>query len=208
MNKTYDKAVRNKENEQPYDQRTSFSDEDIVQMFNSRNEKVLSVVQIKYGRLARQLSYNILHNNEDVEECLNDALLALWNSIPPKAPRSISAFFCAAIRNISLNRYDYNNAKKRKCEQDLIFEELCAVIPANETIQTEEENNALAEVISDFLDRLQKKDRIIFMRRYFYSDPVDEISAKMGESVGSVTMRLYRMRKKLKIYLEKEGIEI
>lgn len=184
-----------------------FAEKTIIDLFNLRSEKAIEMCQNKYGRLAHSLSYNILGSQEDAEECVNDAMLGLWNSIPPEEPRSLVAYLCSLVRNISLNKYAYNNASKRKNSFDLVLDELGEVIPSGDW-QGELSEGDIIEVINRFLSCQKEKDRVIFVRRYYYSDSARDIADAMGESEGAIAMRLSRLRAKLKKELIKEGIYI
>ena len=59
------------------------SDEKIIELFLSRDEKAIELTAERYERYCVQIAMNILHNHSDAEECVNDAYLRLWNSIPP-----------------------------------------------------------------------------------------------------------------------------
>ena len=177
----------------------------ICELFFDRQEKAIEKCQEKYGKLAMKVSYNILHNKEDSEECVNDAMLGLWNSIPPQKPRSLPSYLCQLVRNISLNRYDYNHAKKRNGEFDLILDELEGIIASPE-YENEFEEGEITACLNLFLFGLKEKDRVVFVRRYYYSDSVKDIADAMGESEGAVSMKLMRLRQKLKTALLKEGI--
>lgn len=179
----------------------------ILKLFFERSEKAISMCQSKYGKLAFSVSYNILHNNEDAEECVSDAMLGLWNSIPPEKPRSLPAYLCSIVRNISLNRYDFNHAEKRNSDTDLIFDELEGVLSAGDW-KEELNEGEITETINKFLGDLVERDRAIFVRRYYYSDSVHHIAQALGENDGAVAMKLSRLRGKLRKKLEREGIFI
>ncbi len=184
-----------------------FAERIIIELFNSRSEKAIAMCQNKYGRLAYSLSYNILHNNEDAEECVNDAMIGLWNSIPPEEPRSLVAYLCSLVRNISLNKYDYNHASKRYSEFDLVLDELDEVISKNDWMDELTEGEII-DTVNRFLSEQKERDRVIFVRRYYYSDSARDIASAMGESEGAIAMRLSRLRAKLRKKLIKEGIYI
>ena len=183
-------------------------DEKVVEMLWGRCEDALSVIERSYGRLVYSLSYNILHVNEDAEECVSDALLAVWNTIPPKRPKSLLAYICSLVRNISFNRYDYNHASKRNGEMNVILDELDEAIPSSENVAEDVESGRISEVINAFLAEEKEKDRIIFVRRYYYSDGISDIAERVGISEAAIAMRLSRMRTRLKKKLEEEGINI
>ncbi len=179
----------------------------IIELFNSRSEKAIAMCQNKYGKLAYSVSYNILRSNEDAEECVNDAMLGLWNSIPPEKPRSLTAYLCSLVRNISLNKYHYNHAAKRNGEFDLILDELDEVISKNDFMDELTEGEII-DTVNRFLSEQKERDRFVFIRRYYYSDTAYDIASAMGESEGAIAMRLSRLRVKLRKKLIKEGIYI
>ena len=88
-------------------------DAQILQLFEQRSEDAISAAALQYGGLCRQIAMNILGNAEDAEECVNDTWLAVWNRIPPEQPRSLTAYICRIVRNLSLDRMDYLRAGKR-----------------------------------------------------------------------------------------------
>lgn len=182
----------------------SREDVEIIKLFLSRTENAIKYMAEKYGRLAYSLSYNILHSREDAEECVNDALLGVWDSIPPQKPNSLSAYFCTLVRNISYNRFDYNHAEKRNSDMNVILDELEGVLASNE----EYDSGEITRVINEFLSEQKERERVTFVRRYYFSDSMGDLAKALGETEGAVAMRLSRMRAKLKKKLEKEGIGI
>lgn len=183
---------------------TAPSDEDITALFFSRSENAIMLTEKKYGKLLRHIASNILPDFRDVTECVNDTYLKLWNSIPPQKPASLRAYASKTVRNISLNRSDYNNAEKR-CPADALLEELSDSIPDR---GTEEEEGEIGKAIDAFLRGIDRESRAIFVLRYWYFEPEENIAKKLGASVPKIKSRLFRTRKKLKNHLEKEGISL
>ena len=60
----------------------------IVDLYWARNENAIAESDRKYGRMLRSVSFSLLSDRQDAEECVNDTYLAAWNSIPPHEPRS------------------------------------------------------------------------------------------------------------------------
>jgi RNA polymerase sigma-70 factor (ECF subfamily) len=145
-----------------------------------------------------------LSNRRDAEESVNDAYLAAWNMIPPSRPAKFSAFLGRITRNIALNKYDYNKAKKRNSEFDLVLSELGDCISTYDDY----EEGQIAKAISIFLRNMDSDSRNTFIRRYWYSDSISEVSRRFGMSESKVKSMLFRTRQKLRIYLEKEGVVI
>ncbi len=178
-------------------------DKKIIELYFLRDEEAIEETSAKYGALCRRIALNILGNDLDAEECENDTYLSLWQSIPPKNPRSLSAYAAKIVRNHALRRLEYINAQKRRAVL-LPAEELCELI-GEETDRSAEE---LASLISEFLRRASEDERRVFVRHYFSLEPLEKISAELGFSVGKIKSMLFRMRQKLRVYLEKEGITL
>lgn len=142
-----------------------------------------------------------MNNELDAEECVNDAYLGTWNTIPPTRPNSLLAYVCQIVRNISLKRYYLKKALKRNSTYDVAMEELDACLALSSTVEDEIETKELARIIESFLDTLSKENRVIFLQRYWFSDTYSDIAQKVGISEKSVSVRLTRIRKKMREYL-------
>ncbi len=181
-------------------------DEMIINLYWERSEAAITETANKYGRYCRAIAFNILSNNADAEECENDTYMAAWNSMPPTRPNKLLAFLGRLTRNIALDRYDYNKAKKRNGEFDTLLSELGDIIFSQIDVEEEYEAKEVSKFISEFLHGSNVENRVIFLRRYWFSDSINDISVQFGMSESKVKSILYRMRKKLKKYLEKEGV--
>lgn len=176
-------------------------DEDIINLLFARNEAALSALAEKYGSRLHHLSMRILNNQEDVEECLNDAYFTAWKSIPPEHPKSLGAWLTRVMRNLSIDRYRTNNAKKRSVLLTELTKEMEECIPAE---MGERDENALTESIQAFLDNLPREQRYIVLRRYWYMDGIKDICGRTGMSQSKVKSILFRARKKLKHRLQED----
>ena len=182
-------------------------DEEIIALFFQRSEQAIQELEIKYGPVFRKLSYNIVSNWHEAEECVNDAYLAAWETIPPAKPKPLQAYICKIVRNISLKCYYRKDAAKRNSVYTVAMQEIEAAITSPNTVEGEVEARELARLIEDFLDTLPIKDRVIFMRRYAYLDAYSDIATRVGLSEKNVSVRLTRIRQKMKRYvLKREGL--
>lgn len=181
-------------------------DSKIIDLFNERSEKAISAVSRKYGRLSLRIAENILKSREDAEECVNDAFLVLWNKIPPESPSPLSAYLFKTVRNISLKRYHKNTAQKRNSFYDEALEELENVLSDGSSAEDELIAKDIAEAVNRFLSSLPENDRILFVRRYFYGDSIKEAASLSGLDAHYVSVRLSRIREKLKAELIKEEL--
>ena len=146
-----------------------------------------------------------VNNMQDAEECVNDAYLGAWNAIPPEKPDPLLTYLCKIVRNISLKMYYRKEAARRNSMYAIAMEEIEACLAAPNTVETEFEARELARVIESFLDTLTAENRVIFMRRYWFSDSCKDIAKFVGLTEKNISVRLTRIRRKMKKYLiEKE----
>lgn len=182
-------------------------DDKIIDLYWERSEVAISETANKYGRYCHYISYNILHNAEDAEECVNDTFLGAWNSMPPQRPNNLSTFLGKITRNLSLNKYELYNAKKRGLGQtELVLSELNDCIPAPDNVVQATEEMILVESINQFLYNLSDVKQKVFVLRYWYLSSIKNIAQQYEMTENKVASMLFRMRKELKLYLEKEGI--
>ena len=184
-------------------------DKEIVDLFWTRAEIAISETAKKYGRYCYYIANNILHNNEDAEECVNDTYHGAWKTIPPQCPQMLSTFLGKITRNIALNKYkQYNSQKRGGGQVQVALSELEDCISAPNEIEALADEGLLVDCINSFLYEQPKGKRDIFIRRYWYLSPISDISEQFGMSESKVTSILFRLRKELKHYLLKEGITI
>ena len=184
-------------------------DQEIVDLYWKRSETAITETAAKYGSYCHAISYNILNNEEDAEECVNDTWLGAWKSMPPQRPNRLATYLGKITRNLSLNRYKQYAAEKRGGGQtELVLYELEDCIPAPATVEQIVEEKALVGVINRFLYAQSEQKCNIFIRRYWYLYSIRDIADVYGMSESKVASLLFRMRNELKKYLEKEGIAL
>ena len=181
-------------------------DEKIIELFFERSEQAIKEVDTKYGRVCHNISYNILSDRMDAEECVNDAYLGAWNAIPPARPNPLLTYLCKIVRNLSLKRYYMKEAIKRNSTYDVAMEELEAYLSSPNTVEAEVEAKALTRIIEGFLDTLSVENRVIFLRRYWFSDTYSDIAQRVGLTEKNVSVRLTRTRSKMREYLLERGV--
>ena len=183
-------------------------DKVIIELFFNRDSNSITEADKKYGKYCYKIAFNILANKEDAEECVNDTFLAAWENIPPQNPEILSSYLGRIARNLSLKKYRLNNAKKRGGNNQLSLDELNECIPSKSSVLEQLDTEETAKIIDTFLRNLSKKDRYIFIRRYWYLDSIDNICSLTGLNVGQIKMRLLRIRRKLLLKLNEEDNRI
>lgn len=126
---------------------------------------------------------------------------------PTARPDSLLAFLCRIVRNLSLTRYHGDRAAKRgggSCT--VALEELEGCLASPRTVEGDLEEQELVRLVEDFLDTLSPENRVLFMRRYWFSDSYGEIAARTGLSEKNVSVRLTRIRKQLRHYFEERRV--
>ena len=182
---------------------TTLSDEEITELYFSRDESAIVQTQKKYGRLFLSIAAGITGCAEDAMECVNDTYLKLWNSIPPERPKNLKAYGGRIARNLAINRAEYNGAERRGGGE--LVAELDESVPDSVSSDSPGE---ISRAIDAFLRKEDRLSRVTFVLRYWHCLPLDEISKRTGAGVPAVKSRLFRTRAKLKRYLEKEGIPL
>ncbi len=177
-------------------------DEDILDLYFARDERAITETDRRYGRACMQVSTGILHSTPDAEECVNDTYLKTWNSIPPNRPRSLCAYVCRIVRNLSINRLEALTAAKRSRDLTVSLEELSACIPSVE------EEGELPRLISAFLRGIDTLDRRLFLGRYYYARTVKQLADEWQITPGLVYKRLDKTRNALRVYLTERGYTV
>lgn len=181
-------------------------DEKIVELYWQRSENAVHETAQKYGPYCMKISMNILGSVQESEENVNDAYLHAWQAMPPHRPKVLSAFLGKLTRNLAINRYQAAHAIKRGAgEFPLSLEELDPCIPDRAAPEESLDAAALSQTISAFLRTQPKEARQVFIRRYFFCDSVEEIATVFHMTPSKVKSLLFRIRNKLRIYLQKEG---
>ena len=184
-------------------------DNRIIELLFERAENALDEVSHKYSRLYKGIIREVLSDEYDVEECENDVLMAVWNTIPPNRPDSLSSYICKVARRIGINRFKYNTRQKRNTGYIVLLSELGDCLPTDEPIDDSDERSELiGSVLSDFIRSLDPETEILFVRRYMYLESVTDLAKRFELDENRISVKLYRARKKLKKVLEKEGLKV
>lgn len=180
-------------------------DKEILALYYERSEHAIRETDIKYGKLCRKISMGLLNDKRDSEEIINDTWITMWDTIPPKKPNPFKAYVCRVVKNLSMKKYEYNHAMKRRSNYETSLEELADCISNGGNVEDSALQKELAGVINRFLDSLSKEKRIMFLRRYWFMHSVKEIAKDNHISEKSASMRLTRIRQQLREYLIREG---
>lgn len=178
------------------------TEQELIDLFFARSEEAVPVLQAQYGAYCRVIASHLLSDDRDVDECLNDCWLAVWKAIPPAKPKHFKGWLAAIVRNRALRIGRENGRRPETVSESALELNLC--LPEMSDPHGEAEAKEIAEAICRFL-WLQKDDiRVAFLRRYWYTDTVEDIAACLGWSLGKTRTVLFRTRNKLRKFLNKE----
>ena len=178
-------------------------DRDIIALFFARNEEAIKQSTDKYGSYVMGISMSILGNSQDAEECVNDTWLKAWKSIPPRNPPSLKVYLGRLVRHLSIDRLRTVTRLKRNRNLEVALDELTLCSPPDDTDET-----ALTQSLNEFLDGLDPFDRRLFMGRYWHLYSVSALAEAYGLTANNTSVRLHRMRERLRIHLTERGFSI
>jgi RNA polymerase sigma-70 factor (ECF subfamily) len=182
-------------------------DEEIIELYWRRSEDAIRATAAKYGGYCGSIAVNILSDRRDAEECLNDTWTAAWTAMPPHRPQRLRLFLGKLTRTAALDCLRARMALKRGGgEVPAALEELGECVPAVPGADQAVEDRELERIMDRFLHTLPPRDCNVFLRRYWYAEPLEAIAKRYGMKVSTVKTCLYRSRGKLRYYLEGEGI--
>lgn len=183
-------------------------DEQIIALFENRDESAIWELSSKYGRYCSKIAWNILANHEDVEECVNDTWFSVWGYIPPKKPDVLSVFCGTIVKGLAIDKLKKKCAGKRVDSHmaGIAWETAALNRVAADFVEEKIREEELLQAINSFLGNLDREKRDIFVRRYWYLDSIEEIAKRHGKRRGSIRTSLHRMRRQLHRYLEERGI--
>ncbi len=165
----------------------------LTERMKYRDPAALSEFQTAYTPLIRYIISPILPDEADREECLSDVLMLVWNRVETFDPQkgSLTSWLTALTRNAALNR---RRASRTRPDSGPLDEAMAdpAATPEEALLQKEQ-----ARAIRRAVDRLPRRDRDLFYRKYYYYQSTAQMAAELGLSERAVEGRLYRIRKRL-----------
>ena len=183
------------------------TDKQIIQLYFDRDQSAIAETDRKYGSYCYSIAANLL-GREDSEECVNDTYHAAWTHIPPEIPQSLKAFLGRIVRNLSISRFRRTHARKRSSGTDVLLSELEDCLPDTHTVEAEADSRELSRLISSWLASLSGDDRALFVLRYWHGTAVQELAKQCGCTPNALSLRIRRLRKSLKHYLEAKGVDL
>ena len=116
-------------------------------------------------------------------------------------------FLGTITRRLACSRLRTDYAQKRGSGQiPLILDELDACLPTAPNVTQIVEAKQLEKAINTFLHTLPEQGYNIFLRLYWHAESIDQIARRYDILPNTIKSTLYRSRRKLRAYLEKEEL--
>lgn len=179
------------------------TDRELIELFSARSEDAVPALSAQYGPYCRTVAGRLLSDGRDVDECLNDCWLAVWNAIPPAKPERFRGWLAAVVRNRAIAIGQENGRRPPTVDEAAL--ELAPCLTHGEGPDSRVEAAELSRAISSFLRTQKPEIRAAFLRRYWYADTVEQVARQMGWTVSKTKTVLFRTRNRLWEYLNKEG---
>ena len=180
-------------------------DEEIVELLYVHDDKGLVETKSKYNDLLNSLSFRIVRNREDTDQCVNDTYMKVWDTIPPYKPNYFKSFICKIVRQISIDKYRYNHRKERDNSEIVYLSDMDYEVKDKKNIEDELSERLLVGELNKFIDNLDVENRVLFVRKYFFFEDSKSLSKRYGISENNINVKMLRVRNKLRDYLESEG---
>lgn len=181
------------------------TDEEIIELYWSRNERAIRETDNKYGKYLYVIAYNIVHDRLDCEECLNDTYLGTWNSIPPNRPNVFQVFLSRIMRNIAVDKLRASSSAKRIPSEMMVSLDEVGESLVAPPVEEELAISHLSELLNGFVRALNDREQFIFVCRYYYADTVAAIAKMLRVGEATVYRELASIRTRLREYLDREG---
>ncbi len=177
------------------------NDKKQIKLLQKGDEKALEIIILTYTNYVGTVIANQLGNfydTETVEELCSDVFFSLWQSRDVFTTYNLKSWLGSTARNKAKN---YIRSKHIVVEE--LFEDtiICSDDNIFDTLEANEQN----KVISSAIRKLDKSERDILIRYYYYNQSTKMISDETKTNHETVKSKLCRGRKKLKDILDKGG---
>lgn len=181
-------------------------DQAIIDLICEGDELGFVSLADKYERLLFHIAKGILGNrSRDIEECINDTYLKLWNNIEQfdMNKASLKTYLKVIIRNTAINKLrDLSRHEKNQLPDD-ITDIAKYYADQSQSVEKEVFGKESIEQLNDLIRNLKERDRELIIRKYFYLQSSKHMASAMNMTVTAIDSRISRLRKKIKQDFEK-----
>lgn len=180
------------------------TDSEILGLLKERDERAVSEMERKYSVYLRAVARNVLGDDRDAEECVNDALMNVWERSGESTPLKLKQYLARTTRNVAINRFKEKTRQKRHAPEGEVEADDTVPAAGGDPL----DRLTLTALINEYLHTLPEKKRKIFVARYYFDAQPAEIAAKLGIPEGTVNSTISRVKDGLGKFLKKEGFDV
>lgn len=171
-----------------------------IRRLKDKKEEALEFVMDEYFPLVKGIVTHILlplERRELAEECISDVFLSVWHNAQKFRGESEADFrkwLCAIAKYRAIDFYRREKKRLEIPSSDNESMDMC--LPeesAEEQVLFKESTREMEKMLSLF----SPTDRRIFIMKFFWGMPSEEISKKLGLTKSAVDNRIYRGKKQL-----------
>jgi len=183
---------------------STLREEALIAALTARDGEAMDRIINKYSRLLWPIAYAVLQNTgseQDVEECVADAFIYLWEHPEKFDPSrgSLKTLLCLVARSRAIDRY---REITRRGTLPLEEAAVTSGLGLQESLLRQETQQELLAAVK----ALEEPNREILIRRYYHDQKPRQIALALGMTVKQVDNSLYRSKRILRGALTgKEG---
>ena len=191
-----------------YDEGNFTEEEKIILKIRSGDETAITDIKNRYGIMYINLMTKILQDKDEVSECENDFLLAIWNKIRAvemhELPKNFSGYIWKTARNKAIDRYKSNKNRKKFITESINQDDIDYRDPHN--IEDETLARIILQSIAHYVkNELSDEEYRLFTMRFVRCMDIDSIVKFTGLNINTVVSKLSRLKIKIKRHLIAEG---
>ena len=174
-------------------------DKKLVRQLKKHNEKALEELVGRYSAYVSTVVRNIVcevMGESDVEEITADVFIRVWNNSEKLRPETLRYYLAAIARNLSIDRLRRHHFTLQINEIDM---------DDSTDIEYDTERKLFAEQFRKAVDEMDKRDRELLLRYYYYYQKTPQIASEMNISLSACKTALHRARNRLKQMLIERG---
>ena len=164
-----------------------------IKALREKNIEALDFIMDTYSNLIFKVAYKVLNKRELSEECINDVFLKVWNNIDRfnKEDDKFKNWICTITKYTEIDML----RREKKHSSNLSIEE--EPLNSKSELEKDFQNDNDLLIIKNEINSMDKIDREIFIRRFYYGEKIRVISEKLGMTDNAINLRILRGRKRL-----------
>lgn len=177
------------------------TEEELIKNLKKSNTVALEELIRRYTRYVSSIIARILGGSlDDCDELTSDVFLAAWNNRDKLQEGKLKGYLGAIARNRAFDLL--------KSRQETLPLEDNIILVEEQSQRNEAEKLDTSMLLQKALSLLDKQQRELFVRHYYYGQTIGEAAQEMGLNLSTAKTWLCRGREKLKEILTKEGYTI